>query len=267
MSKKSPNKKIDWVPATLSEHDGVRYLHLDSIWVQGAMRIRKPQQLELEYIQRMMAWMLWRDSAALREGRAVQLGLGAAALTRFSHKVLRMKTTAVELNPTVISACRAWFHLPEDDQRLSVLNEDAAAWVAEPANWQSVAVLNVDLYDHDAASPVLDDEAFYAGCRAVLEEGGLMTVNLFGRHASFARSAARIARVFGSDQVWSLAPTKEGNTVVVAARGVQVPEREELERRAANIESLYQLPARKWLRLVRPLPMSVINQLLSESQP
>jgi hypothetical protein len=101
----------------------------------------------------------------------------------------------------------------------------------------------------------------------VLEEGGLMTVNLFGRHASFARSAARIARVFGSDQVWSLAPTKEGNTVVVAARGVQVPEREELERRAANIESLYQLPARKWLRLVRPLPMSVINQLLSESQP
>ena len=37
-----------------------------------------------------------------------------------------------------------------------------------------------------------------------------------------ARSAARITRVFGSDQVWSLAPTKEGNTIIVAARGVTV---------------------------------------------
>lgn len=262
MTSRKKKAAIDWVPATLSEHDGVRYLHLDSIWVQGAMRIRKPQQIELEYVQRMMAWMLWRETAALREGRAVQLGLGAAALTRFCHKVLRMQTVAVELNPTVISACRAWFHLPEDDQRLTVLNQDAGAWVADPANLQSAAVINVDLYDHDAASPVLDDEAFYAGCRDALEpDGGLLTVNLFGRNASFARSAARIARVFGSDQVWSLAPTKEGNTIVVAARGVRVPERAELERRAANIESQYGLPAQKWLRLVRPLPMSIINQL------
>lgn len=261
------NDKTDWVPATLSEYDGVRFLHLDSIWVQGAMRIRKPQQLELEYIQRMLAWMLWRDAEHLNEGLAVQLGLGAAALTRFSHKVLKMKTTAVELNPTVIAACRSWFHLPEDDERLTVLNMDASAWVQDPLNLQTVAVLNVDLYDHDAASPVLDDEDFYRACHGVLEEGGLMTVNLFGRAASFARSASRIARVFGSDQVWSLAPTKEGNTVLVAGRHVLVPDREELERRAANIESkfaVYGLPARKWLRLVRPLPMSIINQLHSE---
>ncbi|MDC8787276.1 spermine/spermidine synthase domain-containing protein [Roseateles koreensis] len=255
------NKKPVWAPATLSEYDGVRFLHLDSIWVQGAMRIRKPQQLELEYIQRMMVWMLWRESESLRDGHALQLGLGAAALTRFCHKVLRMRTTAVEINPTVISACRAWFHLPEDDARLMVVNADAARWVENPQHVQTVDVLNIDLYDHDAASPVLDDEAFYAHCRQLLVEGGLMTVNLFGRDASFARSALRIARVFGSDQVWSLAPTKEGNTIVVAGRGVQVPDREELERRAANIESLYALPARKWLRLVRPLPLNLIQQL------
>jgi spermidine synthase len=257
-SKKKP-ASANWAPATLSEFDGVRFLHLDSIWVQGAMRIRKPQQLELEYIQRMTAWMLWREEGELRSGHAVQLGLGAAALTRFCHKTLRMKTTAVEINPSVISACRAWFHLPDDDQRLTTLNEDAALWVADSVNWQTVQVLNVDLYDHDAASPVLDDEDFYANCREVLADGGLMTVNLFGRDASFARSAARIARVFGGEQVWSLAPTKEGNTVVVAARGVTVPDRDALERRAAQIESQYSLPARKWLRLVRPLPQSILQ--------
>ena len=255
------SKTPTWGPATLSEFDGVRFLHLDSIWVQGAMRIRKPDQLELEYIQRMCAWMLWRDAAALGQGHAVQLGLGAAALTRFCHGQLKMRTTAVEINPEVIAACRQWFRLPPNDARLTVVNEDAARWVGDDANLQTVDVLNVDLYDHDAASPVLDDEAFYAACRGVLADGGLMTVNLFGRSASYARSALRIARVFGADQVWSLSATKEGNTVVVAARGVQVPHREVLEQRAANIESRFKLPARKWLRLVSPLPMSILNAL------
>lgn len=255
------SKTPTWAPATLSEYDGVRFLHLDSIWVQGAMRIRKPDQLELEYIQRMCAWMLWRDEAELGQGHAVQLGLGAAALTRFSLGQLKMRTTAVEINPEVIAACRQWFRLPHDDARLQVVNGDAARWVTDDAHLQTVDVLNVDLYDHEAESPVLDDEDFYAACRGVLADGGLMTVNLFGRSASFARSALRIARVFGSDQVWSLAPTKEGNTVVVAARGVQVPHRDLLEQRAANIESRFQLPARKWLRLVRPLPMSILNAL------
>lgn len=260
MKNKKPSRQ-DCVPATLSEFDGVRFLHLDSIWVQGAMRIRKPQHLELEYVQRMMAWMLWRDSQVLAQGRAVQLGLGAGALTRFFHKQLRMPTTAVELNPSVISACRNWFHLPADDARLQVLHEDAAVFAADAQQWDTVQVLNVDLYDHEAAGPVLDDEAFYANCHALLVDGGLMTVNLFGRSASFARSAARIAKVFGSTQVWHLAPTREGNTIVVAGKGVEVPEREELERRAANIEARYDLPARKWLKLVRPLPMNIINQI------
>lgn len=242
----------------MSEHDGVRYLHLDSIWIQGAMRMAKPQALELEYVQRMMAWMLWRDSAELAEGHAVQLGLGAGALTRFCHKVLRMRTTAVEINPTVISACRLWFRLPADDARLRVVQADAGQWVQLPAQRHSAQVLNVDLYDHEAAAPVLDDEAFYRACRDLLDEGGLMTVNLFGRHASFARSAGRIARAFGLDQVWSLRPTREGNTVIVAGRGITVPDRDTLTQRASHIEARYELPARKWLRMVRPLDPAVL---------
>ena len=242
-------------PATMSEQDGVRYLHLGTPWVQGAMRVRKPQAIELEYVQRMMAWMLWRPQDEVDRGHAVQLGLGAASITRFTHKVMRMRTTAVELNPTVISACRMWFQLPADDARLQVLQADADAWVRDAANLQVADVLSVDLYDHDAAAPVLDSDAFYAACRGVLVHGGLMAVNLFGRDASFAASAARIASAFGADQVWSLRPTREGNTVVIAGRGVTVPDRDTLSARADNIESRFGLPARKWLRMVRPLSL------------
>ncbi len=238
--------------ATISEFDGVRYLHLGTDWVQGAMRIRQPRKLELEYIQRMMAWLLWKPSDALGQGHAVQLGLGAGALTRFAHQVLRWRTTVVEINPSVIDANRLWFHLPDDDERLQVVEADAGRWVRDDAHLQSVDALSVDLYDHDAAAPVLDDAAFYAACRGVLAPGGLMAVNLFGRASSFARSAALIAEAFGADQVWQLAPTPEGNTVVVAGRGVIVPDRETLTARAEAIEDRYGLPARKWLRMVKP---------------
>jgi len=194
------------------------------------------------------------DPALLARGHAVQLGLGAAAITRFCHQVLRMdRVTAVELNPAVIAACRHGFRLPADDARLAVLQRDADAWVSDDANLQTAQVLNVDLYDHEAAAPVLDSVAFYMACRRTLAHGGVMTVNLFGRAANFERSAGHIAAAFGRDQVWSLRPTREGNTVVVAARGVAVPDRDELIARAATIERRYGLPARKWLRMVRPL--------------
>lgn len=240
--------------ATVSEYQGVRYLHLDSVWVQGAMNLRRPHDIELVYVQRMMAWMLWRPTPQLATGHAVQLGLGAGAITRFCHRRLRMpRVTAVELNPGVIAACRQFFALPPDDAALSVVNADAGDWVADNANAGCADVLCVDLYDQDAAGPVLDDVDFYRNCRRVLADGGLMSVNLFGRDASFARSASRIAEVFGLDQVWSVQATREGNTVVIAARNVLVPPRDELERRAATLESRFGLPARKWLYMVRPL--------------
>jgi spermidine synthase len=249
--KSSDRQPQDLPPVTLSEYEGVRYLHLGSIWVQGAMRIRQPQKIELDYIQRMLASLLWLPTAALGQGQAVQLGLGAGAITRFTCQQLRMATTVVEINPAVIDVGAGWFHLPAQAQ---VVRGDAADWLAqaEPA---SVQLLHVDLYDHEAAGPVLDSRDFYAACRHVLADGGLMAVNLFGRDSSFAASITRIASAFGADQVWSLRPTREGNTVVVAGRSVVVPDREELSARAAHIEQSFGalgLPARKWLRMVRP---------------
>ncbi len=246
-------KPPEMAPATLSEFDGVRYLHLGTPWVQGAMRVRKPHAIELDYVQRMMVWLLFREGGRLTKGHAVQLGLGSAAITRFCHRNLKMKTTAVELNPTVITACRLWFHLPADGARLSVLNQDAAEYVADTARADSADVLCVDLYDHDAASPVLDGQNFYDACYRLLADGGVMTVNLFGRDASFEQSANRIAAAFGPHAVLSLRPTKEGNTVVLAVKNLAFPDRDLLAARAENIETRFGLPARKWLRMIRVL--------------
>jgi spermidine synthase len=218
------------------------------------MRVDAPDEIELDYVQRMMVWMLFRDEAEVTAGHAVQLGLGAGAITRFCHKRLKMRTTAIELNPHVIDACRLWFRLPRNSLRLSVREMDAAAYVADPANRATVDVLSVDLYDQDAARPVLDSTEFYRDCHAVLNEGGVMTVNLFGRRASFPVSFERIVEAFGADLVHALKPTPEGNTIVVAMKHVTVPGRSVLARRAENIETRWKLPASKWLRMLNTLP-------------
>ena len=114
---------INLPEVTLSEHDGVRYLHLDTPWIQGGMRIKKPQVVEIDYVQRMLASLLWLPAEALGEGQAVQLGLGAGALTRFTAQQLRMATTVVEINPQVIDINASWFHLPEEAE---VVRGDAA---------------------------------------------------------------------------------------------------------------------------------------------
>jgi spermidine synthase len=100
---------------------------------------------------------------------------------------------------------------------------------------------------------VCDSARFYRDCAAVLADEGVMTVNLFGRDASFAGSVARIGAVFGAGRTIALRPTREGNTIVAAWKGEALPEREVLAARAQNIESRFRLPARKWLRMLRPL--------------
>ena len=239
--------------ATISESAGVRYLHLGTPWIQGAMRIAEPLAIELEYVRRMMVWMLAIEARSLAGAHAVQLGLGVGAITRFCSKRLKMRTTAVELNGRVIAACRHWFRLPAAAPGFEVLEMDAQRFVDDDRRHGTADVLCVDLYDQDAASPVLDSASFYQSCCHLLADGGVMTVNLFGHDASFETSTARIAAAFGATHVRTLQPTKEGNTVVLAMKHVTLPGGDELARRAENIETRWQLPAKKWRRMLRPV--------------
>ncbi len=254
MSKKETAKTATNLPeVNFSDYGEVRFLHLGTEWVQGSMLRDAPFDIELEYVQRMMAGLLFMDAASVAKKHAMQLGLGSAALTKFCYKKLRMKTTAIEINPQVVTACRTWFKLPQDDLRLKVIDADAGAEIQNPAHQGTVDLLHVDLYDHEAAAPVLDDADFYVHCRGLLTEDGVMTVNLFGRDSSYVQSLAKIAEAFGPESVWAFRPTREGNTVVMAQREPTRPERAEFLLRADVIQSRWDLPAKKWLRLFAPV--------------
>jgi spermidine synthase len=217
------------------------------------MNLKDPLVLVHEYVQRMMAWLLLIDPATATKRHAVQLGLGAGSLTKFCSKVIRMKTTTVELNPQVLFACRGYFKLPADNARLQVLLGDAASFVHNAQHWGTADALQVDLYDHEAAAPVLDSPDFYADCCKMLTDDGCMTVNLFGRSSSFERSVNHMKQAFGDQAIWAFKATREGNTVVLAQRTPTRPKGAVLLARAQQIQTNWGLPAEKWVRGFKPL--------------
>jgi spermidine synthase len=255
-------KKSSLPVVNMSEMGGIRYLHLGTEWVQGSMLIDKPFEIELEYVQRMMAWLLFFEPLHVKKMHALQLGLGAGTITKACYKTLKMSNTVLEINPSVVAACQHWFKLPPQDKRLHIILGDAMKTLS---NWEQIAQIpsgltssfvdcaQVDLYDHEAAAPVLDSKEFYQAVRGVLSDEGLMTVNLFGRSSSFDKSLSKISAAFGEDAVWSFKPTKEGNTVILAQRTPSRPKRDVFAARSEQIEAMFELPARKWLRLLKPL--------------
>ena len=241
-------RRIVYAPVTFSEEDGVRFLHFGTEWIQGAMRLAKPDTIELEYAQQMMVWSLFIDAP-----RAIaQLGLGAAALTRFCHRHFRdAQVTAVELNPSVILAARSMFGLPDDDRTLEVVTADAETWVHDPERHGTLDVLQVDLYDATAAGPVLDSLAFYADCRACLRAPGVLTVNLFGQHRSFGRNMRNLKEAFDG-RVIAMPEVHEGNRIAIAFNGppLQVPWTA-MRERAMVVARRLKLPAASWVDGIR----------------
>jgi spermidine synthase len=240
-----------FAPVTFSEMEGVRYLHFGTEWVQGAMRLRNPEAIELEYAQQMMAWLLFL-SPSVEEFHVVQLGLGAAALTKFCHRQFsRARVTAVELNPAVIIAGRSMFGLRADDARLTVREQDAWDYVMDGAHTGAIDVLQVDLYDATARGPVLDTTAFYRACRRTLKAPGVMTINLFGDHDSFPKNIERICDAF-DDRVLVFPEVHDGNIIAMAFNGPDIDVSwEALAARADVVEKITRLPARDWVKKLR----------------
>ena len=241
-SSRPATRKPRFAPLTLSEQEGVRYLHFGTEWVQGAMRLRKPDWPELEYAQQMMAWMLFIDAPR----SIVQLGLGAGTLTKCCYKHFPdARICAVELNASVITLCASMFKLPARNARLSVLEMNALDFVNDAANHGAHDVLQCDLYDATARGPVLDTPEFYRACCDCLTPDGIMTVNLFGDHPSYKKNIAAMKYAFA--HVICLPEVHEGNVVALCFKRRPVLDAAALAVRAGTIVATTKLPAKAWL--------------------
>ncbi|MFZ3018072.1 MAG: fused MFS/spermidine synthase [Gallionella sp.] len=200
----------------IREEAGVRTLHFGSDWVQGAMRIARPWNLELEYTREMMASLLLRDAPR----KVLLIGLGAASLTKFLYRNYpQVHLTVVEIEPAVVAAARQFFKLPEDSKRLHLVIGDGAEFVMN-SNKKFDLIL-VDGFDEKARTGALETLPFYQACRACLSSDGMIAVNMLTRSRGFKATAARIAEAF-DDRALVFPSCESGNAVALAAGGTQL---------------------------------------------
>ena len=232
-------------PVTFSESGGIRYLHFGTELIQGAMRIRDPNAIYLEYNQQMMAWLLFLQT---KPGmRVAQLGLGTGALTKFTHQHCpAVKTTVVEVNPAVIIAARSMFFLPDDDRKLQTLQIDAHAFVHDAQFHNHFDAVQVDLYDAICDGPSASSLDFYTGCYNLLKSPGILTVNLFSRHKSFDINLSHICEAF-HDRVLLFPESHDCNVVAMAFKGPPLNvEWAEVVKRAKILHAKTDLPTASW---------------------
>ena len=203
----------------ISEEAGVRFLHFGSEWIQGAMRIARPDDLELEYTREMMAPLLYHDANWPRH--ALLIGLGAGSLLKFlwRHRP-RAQLTVAEIDPRMEPMARQFFRLPDDPRRIRIQIADGADFVI--GTRQRFDLILVDGFDADARPGQLDSVPFYLDCRARLADEGIFCVNLLSRRLQFGASVGRIREAF-DDHALAFPSSDAGNAIVIAARPDAVP--------------------------------------------
>lgn len=186
-------------------------LSLGSSLVQSSMRLDDPCALLLEYTRAMMGFlMLTPEPDSL-----LMIGLGGGSLVKYCHQHLpRSHMTVVEISQEVISL-RDEFLLPPDDERLSVVCADGAAFMAQSD--QRFDVILVDGFSAEGQPPALCSASFYRHCAARLGEQGVLVINMHAAEPQLGAQLKRLHKVFGQ-QVLEVAVDDGDNRVILVTQ-------------------------------------------------
>lgn len=224
-------------PIEIREARGVRTLHFGSDWVQGAMRIARPWDLELTYTREMMSALLlsrcWPDMPR----RILQIGLGAGSLTRFIYRHLPDAIqVVVEQSAAVVAAARQGFQLPAEDERLRIDVAEGAEWMAQAK--ETFDLILVDGFDADGQTGGLERVLFYQHARQRLAPDGVFVCNFLSRSPSFLQSCLALDSAFAG-QTRLLPQTPGGNVIALGAYKETVwLDETELRERVSRLQAL-----------------------------
>jgi len=244
----------------VSESNGVRSLHLGSPTVQSAMRVKAPYDLELSYTRGMMAYLLFSNKVT----DVLGVGLGGGSVAKYIHHCLpAVKTRVVEINPQIIQIARSHFAVPEDDERLQVIEADGAVYLKE--NPGTTQLLMIDAFDSKGIPSDLCTQDFFDTCAEAVTLDGMLVMNLWGSDRNFDVYCQRIEQSF-NQRVLILPTGRPGNIVVFGFKRLPRDLRwASLRERAKALESEHKIEFLEFVEKLREHNHSSNNRLLLEA--
>lgn len=245
----------------INEINGIRNLYLGSDTVQSAMRVKAPYELELAYSRGMMMFLLF----AHKYEQVLLLGLGGGSIPKFLHHyVPEVATTVVEINPDIIRVARSHFYLPDDDDRLQVIEGDGVAHVQQNPN--STDILMLDIFDSQGIPPDMYSQDFFDNCSEALRLDGMLAVNLWGSDRNFDIYLQRLQQSF-HERVLVLRTGRPGNIVVFGFKRAPRDLRwTSLRERAKLLEQKYPIEFLEFVEKLKDTNLSTNHRLLLDTE-
>lgn len=220
----------------VSELDGVRALHLGSVTIQSAMRIKDPWALELKYTRGMLCFLLFKANVQ----DVLVIGLGGGSIPKYLHAYCPLiTTTVVEINPKIIQVARSQFFVPENDARLAIIEGDGLQYLADHENISDVLI--IDAFDSNGIPPDFCSQDFFDQCARSLNGEGILAINLWGSDKKFDVYLQRIEQSFDGNTL--ILPTgKPGNIAVFGFKRVPQDLRiASLRERAKDLQQMHKI--------------------------
>lgn len=216
------------------EMDGLRTLHLGTPISQSAMRLEQPFELVHPHSRALMSFLLFVPRA--RE--VLTIGLGGGSVPKFLHRFAPgIRTRAVEVDAEVIAVARSHFQLPDDDDRLQVVQGDGAQYLRDHRG--SADALLLDIFDGLGTPQNLYSQEFFDDCRAALASGGAALIHLWSFDVQFGLFVERIGRSFSGR--FLKIPVGETDSTIVVGLPAEIGDLPwaTLAERAALLETAY----------------------------
>ena len=156
------------------ENDDFRWLQHANGTLQSAMDRHDPQRLVLPYTAAMMAALLFMELPR----RVLMLGLGGASQLRFlRHHLPAIQVTVCETDSSIVALARRHFALPDTDEGVRLIYDDAQAAVA--VHDSQADLILMDLFSARGLEPWVTEPGLHHQCRQILEPGGVLAANLW----------------------------------------------------------------------------------------
>ena len=105
----------------VTETNGIRSLHLGTVTIQSSMKVKAPNDLELAYTRGMMGFLLFSDNVK----HVLSIGLGGGSVPKYIwQNCPDINQTIIEINPQIINIARSHFFVPNNDERLAIIEGD-----------------------------------------------------------------------------------------------------------------------------------------------
>ena len=222
-----------------------RQLQFKQSVLQSRMRLDDPYLLIAPYTRQMMSFLLFNPDPL----HILMIGLGGGSMPKFCHRHLpTARVTVVELDARVI-AMRESFCIPDDDDRLRIVHDDGANYLARLD--QALDVVLVDAFDEHGVAPTLATSNFFVDVERHLGNDGVLVMNLLGEPHTYAAHVRRVRDLFGNRVLLVSVPGNDNVLLYAFKPDVIPPSAAQLTLRARHLQAKHRMQFRAYLQRIR----------------